>query len=1235
MPRPLFLKLAQATLRQQLIRPSTITITQMQHTALNLRLSIINKPFIKIGIKGLKWLLILVFMCIGAAGAGAQNAYGGHITATLDSSSDISTGAKENLYDIKLYLSQYCRERSLDSVPVRLYDQVTLEFISTIWLTTTYSGIYSYNTFTRQFCQPTSHCFQSLYFRKSIKLPTNRKRYLISYGNGKRYGLQNTDDSSFDIICSFTNGTNSVLIRDEQPSHFCNNDTIRWAISTFSSGYDSLSFILSAPVKSRNQNQFSAEKINYKNGYSAEHPLGDESYVKLDPVSGLLTIKSDDTGIYAFHVTVIQYDAQKNIMGLCGFDMSIDILDCSGYLEPAIEKYEPYPVVCHIEAGDTANIHFGLYYSPPYSEGYYGHPWVLTDFVGFKPDQYYPLRIRKDHDLTDDSNNLYVSIISFRPFCENVRKDPYRIINRYFYGGSTDSGWACKESFSDFIFLIYVDPVKKPFISGDTLLCFTKNEIQKFEVDKNNKDSIVCFVEGGRLISQTNKNLFIKWDGIGNHLLKVVAFNKWGCHSDTALMRVKLYSRPSKAPISGPVSACAGSQLTYTTGTEPGIKHIWILNDGIRHIIDTSESIQYYIENNTCDSLTVKMVALNGNSCTADTSILITKIYNNLDKIEGYATACPNSMAQYHLSFAHFKNTRWKVTGGKITSVSAISAFITVKWNGGPAGMVSAICTDSPGCSNDSLVLSVSIKDTLDPVHIIGESHPCPYQKEEYQVDNDTNMRFVWKINGGFIVSQRNNKVIVAWDNAGKGQIICYRISFDTLNHSNCYSLADTFQASINYFSMPPMGITGPDSVCINNTNLFILELGDTLSYDWFIDSALLASHSHSINSIFSTAGRHTINVNIYSAKGCLMGAFEKKLTVIGNDTTGKISGPDNICFTDRPQQYFFSGANKSSYKWTVVGGYIKGFNDQSSVEVIWYPSRSDYKLSLVGKSWANCTVDTFNMPVYIKNMNMELDYVSDKNDADSGIYLYWKVNRLQLANKYIYVFRSTSNGIYSLIDSALYRDGKYLDKDINQRIKYSYEIRAKNKCGAFEASNKESNILLDKSDLNDSAVLLTWTKYNKMAWKQSVVRIIKDQDLLRDTIKVTTNDTLYERISENDYRECYRIGSRFDKDTTKISWSNRICIYNPLHIFFPNAFSPNNDGINDTYRVSGFGVKNFSIRIYNRWGEMIYSSESFENSWDGKFHGSYVEDGIYFYVAYAAGNTVKRYFSGNIQILK
>jgi gliding motility-associated-like protein len=63
--------------------------------------------------------------------------------------------------------------------------------------------------------------------------------------------------------------------------------------------------------------------------------------------------------------------------------------------------------------------------------------------------------------------------------------------------------------------------------------------------------------------------------------------------------------------------------------------------------------------------------------------------------------------------------------------------------------------------------------------------------------------------------------------------------------------------------------------------------------------------------------------------------------------------------------------------------------------------------------------------------------------------------------------------------------------------------------------------------------------------------------------------------------------------------------------------------------------VKNFSIRIYNRWGEMIYSSESFENSWDGKFHGSYVEDGIYFYVAYAAGNTVKRYFSGNIQILK
>jgi gliding motility-associated-like protein len=53
-----------------------------------------------------------------------------------------------------------------------------------------------------------------------------------------------------------------------------------------------------------------------------------------------------------------------------------------------------------------------------------------------------------------------------------------------------------------------------------------------------------------------------------------------------------------------------------------------------------------------------------------------------------------------------------------------------------------------------------------------------------------------------------------------------------------------------------------------------------------------------------------------------------------------------------------------------------------------------------------------------------------------------------------------------------------------------------------------------------------------------------------------------------------------------------------------PNAFSPNNDGHNDLFLISGWEkcVTEFSIRIYNRWGEKVFESDNLTKPWDGKY---------------------------------
>ena len=85
--------------------------------------------------------------------------------------------------------------------------------------------------------------------------------------------------------------------------------------------------------------------------------------------------------------------------------------------------------------------------------------------------------------------------------------------------------------------------------------------------------------------------------------------------------------------------------------------------------------------------------------------------------------------------------------------------------------------------------------------------------------------------------------------------------------------------------------------------------------------------------------------------------------------------------------------------------------------------------------------------------------------------------------------------------------------------------------------------------------------------------------------------------------------------------------ISNEVNIYIPNAFSPNRDGINDVFNISGIGIKSYSYNIYNQWGEHIYASPNLflaaksqgtpqgeVAGWDGTFKGKQVPQGIYIY---------------------
>ncbi|MFK7924985.1 MAG: gliding motility-associated C-terminal domain-containing protein, partial [Bacteroidia bacterium] len=80
-------------------------------------------------------------------------------------------------------------------------------------------------------------------------------------------------------------------------------------------------------------------------------------------------------------------------------------------------------------------------------------------------------------------------------------------------------------------------------------------------------------------------------------------------------------------------------------------------------------------------------------------------------------------------------------------------------------------------------------------------------------------------------------------------------------------------------------------------------------------------------------------------------------------------------------------------------------------------------------------------------------------------------------------------------------------------------------------------------------------------------------------------------------------------------SFSKVVCIVPEkpqLHI--PNAFSPNGDQVNDVFAVRGVGILQYQLRIYNRWGKVVFESQDPTAVWDGTWQGHPAPEGVYAY---------------------
>ncbi|MBL7921789.1 MAG: gliding motility-associated C-terminal domain-containing protein [Bacteroidia bacterium] len=86
--------------------------------------------------------------------------------------------------------------------------------------------------------------------------------------------------------------------------------------------------------------------------------------------------------------------------------------------------------------------------------------------------------------------------------------------------------------------------------------------------------------------------------------------------------------------------------------------------------------------------------------------------------------------------------------------------------------------------------------------------------------------------------------------------------------------------------------------------------------------------------------------------------------------------------------------------------------------------------------------------------------------------------------------------------------------------------------------------------------------------------------------------------------------------------------------VFLPTAFSPNNDGFNDTWCVYSNCVTSMNLQLYNRWGEKVFESNDKKICWDGTHNGTLQNDAVFIYQLTASlANGAKIIKKGNVTL--
>jgi gliding motility-associated-like protein len=1084
-------------------------------------------------------------------------------------------------------------------------------------------------------------CLQHGTYIADVYLQYSTNGYYMEYMRCCRNSIDNINYNSgynyWGFISPTSDQNTSPAFTDVPVPYICVNDTVTLNFSATEPDGDSITYTLATPYSGANNGNPNPQPpqyykipdtISYISKYfSANNPFGSLSYCKLDKTTGLLKVFAPSIGRYAVAIDYREYRNGKQI-NRTRRDVQFIVISCPYNPAPVRQSVNgSQPTDYYIDGGQSFN--FNVNFSDPNKDSI---SLSASGTIFQKSPNPAALEILNASAPSNQTGNII-----WNTRCKDISTQPYQV-----YIKAQDHGCPPKSTIQ--VLNLYVQgPAKPSGIFGPNVACGTLDTFTYMAYPMGNTH-LVWGVTGGLIVSSSNTNrINVVWqNGVSKGKIKVVAINNSGCVGDTVYLNVKIIPKHLVSSISGPPAICIDQKATYIITGSDLFAMFWSYGNGAL-ISRSSNSIS--VNWNQPGNEQVQAIVKDSNGCTTDTLRLNVWVSKPVaDSIYGSTSICPNAKRiEYITQFQKGSKYYWKISGGLQVSGGNTND-ITVNWGNKGTGIVKVVEITSAGCIGDTVTIYITIDYKLITPQIKGDSEICENTAGKiYYVINSNNSNYTWQVTGGNLISgQGTSKISINWGSAGTGLIAVQQTAYDSVNNEAC--IAAPVILNIKIDSTPNTSpISGNSTGCAGNLLSYkVLGMSGSRFY-WSVNTSnffLNQQGFDSISIVFTKPGYYIIKVQETSKNNCPGMVQTKNIFIDSIPNTSEISGPDAICWPDFPGKvYKVKGDALSTYAWTIEGGIIVAGNGTPKIIVNWSKAGIG-KISVIETSSFGCSGSARTLNVKVDSLELSMDLVTTSRSNDNQIEIYWHASDAEFFNGDVLVYRSSDplHQGYRQIASVPSTQTEYIDKAVSTHaLSYYYKIEAVNICGNLVSSNVHRTILLNNLPPQDSIINLKWNPYQ--GWINGV-----DQYFIYKTVNTDTTLSFYNftpdtnAISYTDlvgYRQCFRVSATEKGNASIISWSNEICIDIDPQLWIPNIFTPNNDNVNNKWRIVVTNIKAFKADVYNRWGEHIFSSTDPDLQWDGTFHGKVCPEGVYLYMVQVDGIRKNIYRNGTVQLLR